>query len=75
MYFIIQVGKVLSYDAESTVIRLDSVPEYPFTIEKSQEWCEEEDDVPEPDPSPYDADGLLEVNNWNKPISVHCFLF
>uniref|UniRef100_A0A7N0TEL9 Coilin n=1 Tax=Kalanchoe fedtschenkoi TaxID=63787 RepID=A0A7N0TEL9_KALFE len=54
-----RVGKISSYDPESNVIRLESVPEYPFTIESNQD--EEEDCALESDNSPYNEDGSLEV--------------
>ncbi|CAM8980018.1 unnamed protein product [Rhodiola kirilowii] len=55
-----RVGKISSYDSESNVIRLEPVPEYPFTTERNQD--EEEDCALESDTSPYNEDGSLEVD-------------
>ncbi|KAH9312910.1 hypothetical protein KI387_027945, partial [Taxus chinensis] len=53
-----RVGKIASYDCQSTKIRLVTVSEYPFVVTDSLD----EEHAQETDTSPYNEDGSLEID-------------
>ncbi|KAK7306170.1 hypothetical protein VNO77_44093 [Canavalia gladiata] len=54
-----RVGKISQYDAKANVIWLEPVSEYPFDFEKK---IDEDASSVQPDPSPYQEDGSLEID-------------